>query len=245
MTKIIDIHSHIGKDIDVEVTCKELIEIMNKYKVDMAVISPLGKGLIHKFKQSNEQIIQCVEENKDRLIGFCSVNPWFEDAVEELEKRITKDKCKGLVLHPTKQGFHINSPLIYPLMEECQSLEIPIYFHTGTSMYDLPLDLSLLATKFPKVAMIMGQMGTADYWMDVEPAAKLASNLAVETSVNPNIALIQKLVKSIGAERIVFGSGVPFTDLEYEIKKIELCNFTARDKELIMFQNASRLLGAG
>ena len=241
--KIIDMHCHIGKDIDVEVTCRGLIKIMNKYKVDMAVISPLGKGLIHEFKQFNQQIVRCVKENKDRLVGFCSVNPWFENAVQELEKRIVKDKCKGLVLHPAKQGFHISSPLIYPLMEECQSLEIPIYFHTGTSIYDLPLDLSLLAAKFPKTIMIMGQMGTSDYWMDVEPAAELASNLTVETSVNPNIALIQKLVKSIGAERIVFGSGVPFTDLEYEIKKIELCNFTDREQELIMFQNASHLLG--
>lgn len=245
MGKIIDMHCHIGKDIDVEVTCRELIEIMNKYKVDMAVISPLGKGLIHKFKQFNEQIVRCVKENKDRLVGFCSVNPWFENVVEELEKRIVKDKCRGLVLHPAKQGFHINSPLIYPLMEECQSLEIPIYFHTGTSMYDLPLDLSLLAAKFPKTIMIIGQLGTSDYWMDVEPAAKLASNLMMETSVNPNIALIQKLVKSIGPERIVFGSGVPFTDLEYEIKKIELCNFTHSEQELIMFQNASHLLGVG
>ena len=241
--KIIDMHCHIGKDIDVEVTCKELIETMDKYKVNMAVISPLGKGLIHKFSEFNDQIVQYVRENKERLIGFCSVNPWFENAVEELNKRILRDKCKGLVLHPAKQGFNINSPLIYPLMEECQSLEIPVYFHTGTSIYNLPLDLSLLATKFPKTIMIMGQMGTSDYWMDVEPAAKLADNLIVETSVNPNVALIQKLVKNIGAERIVFGSGFPFTDLEYEIKKIQLCNLTDREQELVMFQNASHLLG--
>ena len=56
--KIIDMHCHIGRDIDVEVTCKELIETMDKYKVNMAVISPLGKGLIHKFSESNEQIVQ-------------------------------------------------------------------------------------------------------------------------------------------------------------------------------------------
>ena len=56
--KIIDMHCHIGKDIDVGITCKELIGIMDKYKVNMAVISPLGKGLIHKFSKFNEQIVQ-------------------------------------------------------------------------------------------------------------------------------------------------------------------------------------------
>ena len=44
--KIIDMHCYIGKDIDVGVTCRELIEIMDKYKVDVAGIFSLRKGFI-------------------------------------------------------------------------------------------------------------------------------------------------------------------------------------------------------
>ncbi|RLE13836.1 hypothetical protein DRI96_02380 [Candidatus Aerophobetes bacterium] len=239
--KIIDFHCGLGKDLEVGVDSNGIIRYMDKYGVNLAVISPLGKGFIHKFIEENQNIMNCVKENKEKFIGFCTVNPWFENCIEELKKR-SLDGCKGIALNPTRQGFPINSSLIYPLIEECDHLNLPVYFYTGTSIYDLPLNLALLAKNFPKVSFIMGQMGTSDYWMDIEPALELANNLVVETSVNPNTQLIKTLVKKFGPERIIFGSGFPFTDPEYEIKKIQICNLSEKDKELIMFRNAAHLL---
>jgi len=239
--KIIDFHCGLGKDLEVGVDSNGIIRYMDKYGVNLAVISPLGKGFIHKFIEENQNIMNCVKENKEKFIGFCTVNPWFENCIEELKKRFL-DGCKGIALNPTRQGFPINSSLIYPLIEECDHLNLPVYFYTGTSIYDLPLNLALLAKNFPKVSFIMGQMGTSDYWMDIEPALELTNNLVVETSVNPNTQLIKILVKKFGPERIIFGSGFPFTDPEYEIKKIQICNLSEKDKELIMFRNAAHLL---
>lgn len=240
--KKIDFYCGLGEDLKVNTDSSRIISYMDEYAVDLAVISPLGKGFIHKFVEENQNIVDCVRKNRERFIGFCTVNPWFENCIKEVRKRVSQDGCRGIVLNPSRQGFSISSPLIYPLIEECEYLNLPIYFYTGTSIYDLPLNLALLAGRFPQVIFIMGRMGTADYWMDVEAALELADNLMVETSVNPNTELIKVLVKRFGPERILFGSGFPFTDPEYEIRKIEICGLSEKDKELIMFTNASRLL---
>lgn len=240
--KVIDFHCGLGEDLKVSADSNRIISYMQEYGVDLAVISPLGRGFIHKFVEENQSIVDCMRENKGRFIGFCTVNPWFENCLEELRNRVRRDGCRGIVLNPSRQGFPVNSSLVYPLIEECEYLDIPVYFYTGTSIYDLPLNLALLAGKFSKVTFIVGHMGTSDYWMDIEAALQLADNLMVETSVNPNTRLIKLLLKKFGPERILFGSGFPFTDPEYEIRKIQICSLSDKDMELIMFTNAARLL---
>ncbi len=48
---------------------------------------------------------------------------------------------------------------------------------------------------------------------------------------------------SIGAERLVFGSGMPFTSVEVPLYKLEVFDVPEAVKKRIRWQNAARLLG--
>lgn len=60
-----------------------------------------GKVLV-----SNEEISQLVNMAPDKFIGFAGVDPFAEDAAEELEKAFAELKLSGLKLHPGKGHFY-------------------------------------------------------------------------------------------------------------------------------------------
>ena len=52
-----------------------------------------------------------------------------------------------------------------------------------------------------------------------------------------------KLLTSIGAERLVFGSVMPLSSVEVPLYKLEVFELPEAVKERIRWQNAARLLG--
>lgn len=98
----IDAHSHAGEGA-AKWSGQQVVDRMDTIGVDKTVIFPFTEGFFH-----NEDIPKYVAENPDRLIPFCSVNPWnFHTAADELEK-CYKEGFKGLKLHPTLCGFRLS-----------------------------------------------------------------------------------------------------------------------------------------
>jgi hypothetical protein len=87
----------------------------------------------------------------------------------------------------------------------------------------------------------MGHSGCCGLWYDAIKAAKRCENLFMETSGNLSIA-IEKMVESVGAERVLFGSDMPWVDSAIEILKIRKLNLSNRDKDMILGGNLERLL---
>ncbi|MDR0878855.1 MAG: amidohydrolase family protein, partial [Treponema sp.] len=108
----IDAHSHAGEDA-VTWTGKQIVERMDTIGVDKTVIFPFVEGNFH-----NNDIPKYTAEFPDRLIPFCSVNPWEKKkAIDELELRLGSG-FKGLKLHPTLCGFRLSDHVLCdPLFE--------------------------------------------------------------------------------------------------------------------------------
>ena len=87
-----------------------------------------GKVLV-----SNEEISQLVNMAPDKFIGFAGVDPFAEDAAEELEKAFEELKLSGLKLHPGKGHFYPTDERMMPLYDICEKYEKPIIFHSGMS----------------------------------------------------------------------------------------------------------------
>ena len=116
---------------------------------------------------------------------------------------------------------------------------VPVYFHTGTPIYALPLQLAALARDFPDVSFIMGHSGFADFWYDALPAAQDAPNIILEASFAMPSMLAQA-VEVLGPERLVFGSDAPMSDPVLELLKLR--QLALPGEELILGDNMARLL---
>lgn len=239
---IIDGHCHIGEGLRQTLTTDELICQMDQNRVDRAVVCPFDRYLTVFNREGNELVSAAVKRYPDRLIGFASVNPWFGQTAKVELQRALQSGLVGLKFNPSLQGFFINDRIVMDLLEVAAEFQAPVYFHTGTPVHALPLQLADLALLFPSVKFIMGHTGASDFSGEALAALKTAPNIYAEISKQTNFDLLREVLVSYGPERMIFGTDFPVYPLALELEKIKLLNPEQREKEWIMGQTLLSLL---
>lgn len=239
---IIDTHCHIGNTPYVSQTAEELLEEMDSLGVSMAVLCPMGANIVCKNQEGNELISNAIKKYPERFIGFASVNPWFgKEAIYELKRSINDLGLSGLKLHPPMQGFQANERIVFPVIEEAIQLKIPIYIHSGTPVFSLPLQILELSLRYPEGIFILGHMGGADFFLDIPLSFNRVSNVYLETSLTCHPVFVSEAVNKIGADRLLFGSDSPTSQISAELEKIKVLNFEEEVLNKILWGNAYRL----
>lgn len=238
---LIDAHCHVGECVHYRLTPESLLAAMDRVGIDRAVLVPADGHIAVDNIAGNDLVLRAVERWPDRFWGFATVNPWYgARAVAELHRAVAAGLL-GVKLHPILQGFLLCDPLVYPVVETAIELDVPVFFHTGTPVNALPLQLSELAQSYPEGRFIMGHLGNPDFWLDVTEAFRQAPNLWGE--ISPNLPTAVKRVVDAGyADRLLFGSDTPHTDLSLEVGKIQHWGVTAEQQAGMMAGNLLRLL---
>lgn len=238
---IIDSHVHYMKVEGFKRSVEEeLLAIMDRLKINKAVLMPLEALFPFRGVQENERIISVSRKFHGRFIPVVTVNPWKNDAVDELRGLLSKG-AKALKLHPLVQGFTPINEIVYPILDLAEKSSIPVIFHTGTPIYSMPLQVLEVALTYPELNIVMGHMGLGEYWWDAIRAAKRADNVYLDTAGVRYLPVLEKAVKVIGAERILYGSDMPFLSPELELEKIRLLRISEHEKESILGLNAQKL----
>lgn len=237
---IIDAHCHIGIGFEKKLSPEALISLMDKNRVEKAVICPIEQYIAVYNEEGNTYILDQVKKYSGRFIGFASVNPWYLKNSADMLKRYIEKGLKGLKLNPKLQGFQLNSSLVKPLIKVAEEYRIPVYFHTGTFLNSEPFQLRELALEFPKVNFIMGHSGNTDFWTDIENSVKELDNIYLETSHNLGI---MGLIKAAGIDKVVFGSNMPRSHQTHELKKILDLNLPEEDLKKLCCSNIKKLVG--
>ena len=132
---MIDIHTHLGRILreDVPVTAEELIENMDKWGVEKAVVLPLDatpEGSTFWF--TTEQVIDVYRKYPKRIIPFCKLDPrqinnspntdftWILKEYKDLG-------CKGV--GEITANLYIDDPMVINLFRQCGDMEMPVLFH--------------------------------------------------------------------------------------------------------------------
>ncbi|MGH9630152.1 MAG: amidohydrolase family protein, partial [Bryobacteraceae bacterium] len=133
--------------------------------VDRAVV--LGFRAHHVgYVIPNEYIASYVKKHPEKLVGFCSVDPNDDDAVEQLNYAVLTLGLRGLKLGPIYQNIHPSDNKIRQVFRRAEELEIPILIHQGTTFccnvsleVANPILLQQAALDFPRLKMIIAHMG--------------------------------------------------------------------------------------
>ncbi len=132
---MIDIHTHLGRLLreDIPVTVEELIENMDRWGVEKAVILPLDatpEGSTFWF--TTEQVLEVYKRYPDRIIPFCKLDPrqinnspntdftWILQEYKDLG-------CKGV--GEITANLYIDDPMVLNLFAQCGELDMPVLFH--------------------------------------------------------------------------------------------------------------------
>src|SRR5688500_6755644 len=93
--------------------CRELLERMDRFGVDVAAVSNLN-GVFYKNAQSaNEELFQQIGSSKkfaERFIAFAIINPLYAGWKQDLATCHGKMGMKGLRIYPTYHDYAVTDP---------------------------------------------------------------------------------------------------------------------------------------
>jgi hypothetical protein len=242
MPVVIDAHRHIGTGIEADVESQKLLADMSSNGVSMTVLVPSDFEIAVENQSGNDRVLKLAARHEGVLAGMATVNPWYgKKAIAEL-RRVAGNGAVGLKLHPLLQGFALCDPLVHPVIEAAQQLDLAVYAHTGSPPYAEPLQLAELARTFPDARFILGHGGSTDFKADALAAAQLAENIVIETSWTLPERLL-RLVEVLGANRVMFGSDAPHSSLKLELANHRSASLDAASMAEVMGGTARRILG--
>jgi predicted TIM-barrel fold metal-dependent hydrolase len=247
-------------------TCEALLGRMNKFGVDVSVISNLN-GIFYKNTQpANEELYDEIRSDRrfsDRFIPFAVINPIYAGWRDDLEVCVKKMGMKGVRVYPKYHDYEITDPSLIELVKRVRDHGLPVAFKIRMidsrirSWMDIPF---VVGTQRPEwtlsnIVPIVKAVPDAKYLIlnvannirlndeDMELFRK--AEVVFDTS-GRQVNSLPDLLKSYGREKFAFGTHSPILDYLTGLLRIEALRESEADaetKELLRSGNAKRILG--
>lgn len=258
---LIDVNAYIGHWPFRELrhnTASALVRLMDRKAIDKACVSNASAVLYKNPQTANEELARQARRHRDRLVPFAVINPTYADWEHDLARCVEKHDCRGLRLYPGYHNYELTDSCCAELVSAATGrgllVSIPIRAidrrqrHWLVDVPDVPLDAVVdLVRRHPKARLILlngiGYLGSALG----KPGNGLPSNYFVEISRLSALVRseIRQLVDVLGADRLVFGTGMCLKYPDPPLVKLEVLDATRAEKERIRWRNAAKLLGLG
>lgn len=237
-------------------TADGLLKLMDAKHIDQACVSSAASITYRNVQSGNEELAAAARAHRDRLIPFAVINPFYAGWRDDLDVCHNEFGMKGLRLYPKWHNYALTDAccldLIDAATERGMLISIPFRVEDNrqrswlVDVKDLtPADLvPLIKTRHQAKFLLLNGVGytgsplgspknglPANYWIEI---SRLSAVLANE---------LGQLVRALGAERVVFGTGMPFNTPDPSLVKMEVAGLDDPDKKKIFAQNAANLLG--
>jgi len=237
-------------------TAESLLELMDSKHIDKALVSSASAITYRNAHAGNEELAEQVRDYSDRLIPLAVINPFYAGWQDDLKICHEQFGMKGLRLYPKWHNYELSSPccrqLVDAAAERGMVITIPIRVEDNRqrswllNIPDIPLDeIVELLKAHPKAKFILvnglgytrSPLGRKDNG--------LPSNYAIELSrLSATLANeLGQLIENIGADHVMFGTGMPFKYPDAALVKMEILDASEADKEKIRSKNAINWLG--
>jgi predicted TIM-barrel fold metal-dependent hydrolase len=159
----------------------KLIEFMDERNIEKLVlinyISPLVTG---PTEAANEKAAALARQHPERLLPLGGIDPRrVRDVAAEMDHLLGDLQLSGIKIHPPHQLLHANDYHrdtvlrgLATVYEKCIEYEVPVVFHTGTSVFPRarnkfanPMDLEDVLIDFPELTVVIAH-GGRPLWMD-------------------------------------------------------------------------------
>jgi predicted TIM-barrel fold metal-dependent hydrolase len=194
-----------------------------------------GKARLSGLWVPDDEVAAYVNQHRDRLVGFLSVDPTQPGWQDELRVGHQDLKLKGIKLLPMYAGFKPNQPELDDLWQYARRHHLPVLLHTGTTFVEqAPLDCTVprllddVAIRFPEVKIILAHLAHP-YEGECVAVIRKHPNVYADCSAlhyRPfQLYHSLMLVQEYGVwEKVLFGTDYPFTTVAASIAGIKGLN---------------------
>lgn len=226
-------------------TLSNLISNMDDFGVTLSVVQPV----ITKQSQTESLNLWAKEIESERIISFGGLFPHTDDYKRDIDY-ICSLGLKGIKLHPEYQQFTLNDPKMLKIYDYALSKGLMLLFHAGFDpaypppYHSNPKMFAQIYKELGGGTIIAAHLGGQKQWDDVEKYI-CGTGIYLDTSMGFSYYSKEqflRILKSHGADKILFGSDSPWSKANEEIAAINSLPISDEEKEQILCGNAKRLL---
>ena len=255
---IIDVNAYLGHFAFRQLrhnTAASLLQWMDAKRIDQAVVSSASAITYRNAQAGNEEVFAEVKSHRDRLIPFAVLNPFYAGWQDDLKICHEDFGMSGLRLYPKWHNYQLSDrcclDLVNAATDRGMVISIPVRVEDNrerswlANVPDVPLDeLAALVKACPQARFILlnglgyakSPLGRKD---DGLPANYLIEISRLSAVLDNEIG---QLLAGLGAERLVLGTGMPFSYPDPALLKLEVLDASQSDKEKIRRLNAEKWL---
>jgi uncharacterized protein len=238
-------------------TAASLLGLMDRKQIDKAVVSSASAITYRNAQAGNEELAAEVKGHRDRFTPFAVINPFYADWQQDLKQCHEEFGMTGLRLYPKWHNYKLSDSccldLINAATERGLLISIPLRVEDNrerswlVDVPDVPLDeIVTLVKACPKARFIlMNGLGYVNTPLGRKESG-LPANYAIELSRLSAVLgnELGQLISNLGAERIMFGSGMPFSYPDPALLTLAVLKASTEDKQQIQWQNAAKWLAS-
>jgi predicted TIM-barrel fold metal-dependent hydrolase len=243
-SNIIDAHAHSDRKFSWQHSPEQLLSFMRECGIVRSVLTSYW-DLPTETDPDAVGRFEDVLKKHSKFIGFLRVNPNDPHAETLLARMVNEKLIFGLKLNPMTSAAMPFGANTLKLVAVASGLGLPVLFHTGDDPLSNPLQIERVSKSCPEASIILGHMGGFFYVEEAIRVAKRNRNVYLETSVMPYPAMIRNAVRSIGPERVFFGSDSPGVHPAVEIQKIASSGLSSASQKEILSTSFLNLIRAG
>lgn len=242
---IIDSHAHMGANYGTymsKATMDEMVEIMDKENIEMVFCAP--HSALFDPSIQNAELEEAMAKYPDRYRGYYTFNPnYCEEFSKNMDRILTVKGYIGFKFLPTYHRYPLDGELYRPALEFADKHERLILIHTwgNNDPHNGPKHIEKAASEYPHAVFIMGHSapGELDEALSI---AKKHENVYLDIcDIHRHSGIVDKMVNTIGADRILFGTDIPWYDPGYGIGSVLFSHINDADKYKILYENAKEL----
>ena len=248
---VIDCHTHMGPWYNFHIPKDPgpvgMIAAMDRGGVDNVVCAP-HVGIGPDPTLANKLVAEAHTRFAERFMCYITVSPRHleSEMLGELERWCGQPGFVGIKIHPGTHEYPADGPNYAPMWRFADENGLPVLIHTWESSRECgPLMSVALGKEFPGAKIILGHSGGTSNGMDqAMEAAREHENLFLDlTSSWLPYGKLEELCGIVGAERVLFGTDLPFVDCLAQIGRVAEARISDDDKRLVFGLNAKRVFG--
>lgn len=222
-------------------------------EVDASVDAAVGEAMV----RSNQWVVSVASENP-LLEVLVSVDPALLPPASLVEhvRELAALGARGIKLHPVSQGFLPEDPRLSAIYEACSETGLVVLSHSGPGHHGgasaRPSEFAAVLERWPDLRLVLAHLGGAS-WVEAGALAEAYPQVVFDLSEiiewvgapnAPSSEDLVGLIRSIGVERVMFGSDFPWYDPGHSADRTaDLPGLGRAELEAVLGGNATRVLG--
>lgn len=173
------------------------------------------------------------------LIACATLNPNLYFGNKATLQSLKSDGFRLVHLFPKIQGWNASSLAFRAMAHDLGELALPLMIHIEAAGEVSEMAMALASYPAP---LIFGNV-EVNQLADLIAVLRAKPNSFAETSSLTGVGAIKAVAETVGADRLLFGSGTPYQPVMSALKVLEFSGLSGEARTQILGANARRVLG--